>query len=373
VKLLNNRIFISIFLLLISFAVYAPSLKSGFVWDDFLQLKSKNLKFTEEGKEFSLFPDINPERAKNIHFRPLLKLSWSIDNLLWGKSPFGFHLTNIILNSITVLFFYFLAFLILSEFEVKSKEGIAFVGSLFFALFPVHVEAVSWISARGDLLSTSFFLLGLIFHILSYKYGGYRNIAIFLLAVLSFYLALASKEIAVAFPLIAILFDLLHRRIATRGSILRNSVYLLVLLLYLYLRSTRFIVEPIVDNQIGQGSVSSDLQIWDILETLFQTYFFYFKKLVFPFNLNPYIHILPAGITNLLSSILIILIMIVIGFVSFLKKENITAFGTFWILINLGPPSLIAVMSIGQTPLAERFMYLPSRVLCQVIYKSGTY
>src|SRR3970282_2918291 len=108
--------------------------------------------------------------------------------------PFGLYLSNFILHSISTVLFYFLALLVLGEFRVERKEATAFLSSLLFAFHPVHVESVSFIGARADLLSGIFFFLAFIFYILSH-----RKLWFLILAVICFYFFLLSKKIAFSF------------------------------------------------------------------------------------------------------------------------------------------------------------------------------
>ncbi|MGH7902302.1 MAG: hypothetical protein ACRENZ_11265, partial [Thermodesulfobacteriota bacterium] len=139
-----------IILLLISFVVFLPSLKSDYVWDDLKQIRGERYSFRLFDTNRAL---MDPESR---HYRPLLYNSFQIDKFFWANSPFGSHLFNVILFSISTILFYFFSLLVLREFDINKKENVAFLSSLFFSVYPVHVEAVSFISARGDLISGIF-------------------------------------------------------------------------------------------------------------------------------------------------------------------------------------------------------------------------
>src|SRR3989304_6491905 len=199
-----------------------------------------------------------------------------------------------------------MVFLILGEFRVERKESIAFLSSLFFALHPIHVESVSFISARADLLCSVFFFLAIIFNILSY-----RKLWFFILSIFCFYLSLLSKEVAVAFPLVAIGFDLISGRFRSRGNLLRYSFYGLLIFGYFYFRSTR--LESIFKLDWAH--------VWGVLKVLFSSYLFYLEKLVFPFNSNPFISSLPSGSYYFVFSVLVILILCLAGYISIRFKK----------------------------------------------------
>ena len=358
---IQHKGLVALLLFIVSFGVFAPSLKNDFVWDDhkFIIKRSSTLEASHITYRM-LMPEL--KRGKNIHYRPLMFISYVMDKKLWGISPFGFHLSNIILHSISTILFYFMVLLVFGEFRVEKKREIAFLSSLLFALYPIHVEAVSFISARSDLLCGIFFFLAFIFYILSQ-----RRLWFLILTAFCFYLSLLSKEAAVAFPIVALGFDLISRRFASRESILRYSILGVSILIYFYLRGRGYVIIPGVFSERFQLSVQEVVQIWEVLKVLLSSYLFYIKKLVFPFNINPFIATLSIGFYDLVSSILVVILLCIIGFVSIRKREGVTAFGILWILATLGPSSLVAIFRVATMSVAERFLYIPSAGFCMLL------
>lgn len=307
-------------------------------------------------------PENKEQQKVAPYYRPTVFISMVVDKGIWGISPFGFHLTNIIFHSISTALFYFLALLVLEEFRVERKETTAFLSSLFFAVHPMHVESVSWIAGRTDLLCGLFLFLAFIFHILSY-----RKLWFLILAAACFFLSILSKEVAVAFPVVALSFDLLSRKIASRRNILRYAVYAVLTLLYLYLRGRAFISIPEIASQSIQKSVHEGSHIWGVLKILLGSYLFYINKLAFPFEFNAFITTVPGDFYYLVSSILVISVLFAIGFVSIIKRKDVAAFSILWIFVTLGPSCLIAIFVISSTPLAERYLYIPSAGYCLLI------
>lgn len=180
-------------------------------------------------------PKVKNERKAGKYFRPVHQVSLILDNEIWGSSAFGFHLTNIILHSISTVLLYFLVLLLLSEFNVRGRESIALISCILFALYPLHVESVSFISARGDILAAIFFFSSLIFYILSYKRLFYL-----LLAGLCLFLSLLSKEVAIVLPILILGFDLISRRLMSRTNLIKYTILGLITLFYLYVRSISY-------------------------------------------------------------------------------------------------------------------------------------
>lgn len=377
--LVHKKIVVAIFLFILSFLVYSPSLNSDFVWDD-EDIQKAPHSYTVAKIKSHL---INPNK---IHYRPILVASLVLDRNIWEDSAFGFHLSSILLHSIVTVLFFFFALVVLSEFKINQKEGIALLSSIIFATIPIHVESVSFISGRADLLCCIFFMLAIIFHTLSFKKLWYL-----VLAVLSFALSLLSKEAAIVFPLIVLAFDLISRRAAMRSAVLRYSIYVVMFFIYVYLRRTvleRLLADislPWIINanafelsnslstqgflQISGGNpIEYFLQGFILkLKFVLDSYLFYIKTLVFPFDLNPFIVGIPHVPIYTFTAIIVILFLFVISFISIRKKEGISAFGILWLLISLLPLMAVALYGIAAAPYAERFLYIPSVGFCLLI------
>lgn len=189
--------------------IYLPVLQIGFVSDDFsyhsLFKDSWNLFFR---KVISLYYG----DLKFPFVRPVTFISFEIDYQLWGKQAFGFHLTNILLHAInsTLLFYLFTT--------LGMRKVAAAIASLFFALYPGHPEAVTWIGGRFDVLCLTWLLIAMLLWCHARLSGKD-----FLLvpSVVSFLLAVLSKETALAailiFPLLDWLLYLQTRFTAGQG------------------------------------------------------------------------------------------------------------------------------------------------------------
>lgn len=363
-RIIRHRALAAMFLFVVSFSVFAPTLDNGFVWDDltFVESWGSKLKNVQLGLNF-LFPSRSEEARSSKYFRPIFSASLIMDAKIWGNSPFGFHLTNILLHSVSTVLLYLLILLLFKEFERGPGESEAFLGAMLFAVYPIHVEAVSFISARGDILAAMFFLLCLIFYILSY-----RNIFFILLAGASFYLSFLSKEVAFAFPIIIIGFDLISRRMLNRANIIKYIVIGVLLIIYFNLRWGSIENSLNILNTAAFRETGISPGISEFITLFLGAYLFYAWKLIFPYDLNHFIGAFPAGdALNIIISVLLIAGVISVFIISFRKKENITAFSLLWIFATLGPAVLIAVYPLAVTRFAERFLYVPSAGFCMLL------
>ncbi len=141
-------------------AAFLPALQNGFVdWDDdanFLNNPNyRGLGWRQLSWMFTTF--------HKGHYQPLSWMSWGLDYLLWGMNPFGYHLTNLLLHSANAVLFYFIARRLLELASPGSDQRrdlhvsiAAAWAALFFALHPLRVESVAWITERRDVLSAHF-------------------------------------------------------------------------------------------------------------------------------------------------------------------------------------------------------------------------
>ncbi|MBN2053492.1 hypothetical protein JW905_01135 [bacterium] len=149
-------------LLLLTMFIRSQCLLAGFLADDFLHverardmarhglndvLTAFTLTSTDLGLTWYTPPDIQIQ-----YFRPLSSALFLMDFHLWGLSPRGYHLTNLLLHAVNVLLVFALARLLLRD------TFPAWLAALLFLLHPASTEAVNWISARTELIMTTFVL-----------------------------------------------------------------------------------------------------------------------------------------------------------------------------------------------------------------------
>jgi len=166
-------------LLGVALLVYGNSLANGFTMDDELYIL-RNPQVTQHSIKLLLQP--NP--ASNV-FRPVTFATFGLNWLAAGYRPFGYHLVNLLLHACVVV----LLFLVLRKVldRLGSCELISLLAALLFAVHPIHTEAVSSVVGRSELLAAGFLFAAWLSH-LNDRY---------VLALLSFALALLSKESAI--------------------------------------------------------------------------------------------------------------------------------------------------------------------------------
>jgi Flp pilus assembly protein TadD len=128
---------------------YVPALRGGYVWDDDLYLTRNPLITAPDGLFRIWFSLDTPSQ-----YFPLVYTSFRFEHALWGFNPFGYHLVNVLLHAAN-------AILIYGVLRMLGVAG-AWFPAFLFALHPVQVESVAWITERKNVLSTLFFLLALL-------------------------------------------------------------------------------------------------------------------------------------------------------------------------------------------------------------------
>lgn len=356
----RNRLVLSIILLIVSFAVFIPSLYNEFVWDD--------VTFIVEAEpyleKYEFKPGIFLKKPKsNIkYFRPLFTLSLVTDYRMWGIAPFGYHLTNILLHSACTLALYFMVLVLCREFKVKSGNAVAFLSSLLFAVYPLHVESVSFISARADMMAGALLFLSVGFYALSY-----RKLLYLLPAAASLFLSLYTKEVAYSFPIVLLGFDLISRRFFSRINIAKYAIIALLVSLYVLVRFDSFLsAEELLKKSTLRGLSGMDL-VGEIVVGFLGSYLYYGWKFLYPYELNHFIASIPGGDAfHITLSAIFVLAVVAVCFVSIKKKENFTAFSLLLLFATIGPAVMIAIFPVAITRFAERFMYIPSAGFCML-------
>src|SRR4051812_28916505 len=126
--------------IVVALAVYAPALRSYYIWDDDVWVVgNENLRSLDGLKQIWLSPTSNQE------YYPLTNTVFWIEYHLWGLNPVGYHTTQVLLHGVTA----WLAWLLLTRLRVPGA-GLA---AAIFLVHPVNVETVAWVTEHKNTLS----------------------------------------------------------------------------------------------------------------------------------------------------------------------------------------------------------------------------
>jgi tetratricopeptide (TPR) repeat protein len=170
-------------LLLTTFAAYQPAWRGGFLWDDDAHITRSDLRSTDGLRRIWV------EVGATQQYYPLVHSAFWVQHALWGDNPLGYHLVSILLHALAAC----LLAVILRGLAVPWPWLAAFV----FALHPVHVESVAWITELKNTLSGVLFLASAWAYL---RFDGTRQRRMYGLAAGLFILALLSKTITATLP-----------------------------------------------------------------------------------------------------------------------------------------------------------------------------
>jgi protein O-mannosyl-transferase len=265
---------------------FFPALRAGFVsWDDDTYFLAN-----------PYYRGLGPEQLSWMftvmsgHYMPLTWLSHGLDYVLWGMRPTGYHAVNVLLHALTAAAAYFVALRVLAaavapEPRAALRVGAA-VAALVFALHPLRVESVAWITERRDVLCGLFFLLAILCYLRAIEPDGQRRGAWYWSAVALAALALLSKAMAVTLPAILVLLDIYPLRRLGPGRWNRRKVWL-EKIPFVTLSAAAAVLAIIAQRSVGALSDLRALGIVDRLGLTCYALVFYAWKTLVPTGLAP--------------------------------------------------------------------------------------
>src|SRR5947207_5183597 len=352
-------IIIYLFLAAISVTVFSQTIRYDFVnFDDDLYVY--NAPAIQAGLTIKgIALAFTTPHASNWH--PLATISHMLDCQLYGLKAGGHHATNILLHTIAVL----LLFRVLLQMTV-SVWGSVVVAALF-AVHPLHVESVAWVSERKDVLSAVFFLLMLNAYV---RYARAASITRYLAVAVLFAARLMSKPMLVSAPFILLLLDYWPLRRFAQPSSTKGKAKILQsdhqrrVIRRLFLEKIPLLVLSagscvitFVVQKRATGAIPPLPFPWR-LQNAFASYVIYVWKTLWPTRLAVfYPH--PDNTLAIWEVILAIgfLLAVTVAAIVFRRERPYLFTGWFWYLGMLVP--VIGLVQVGEQGYADRYTYLP--------------
>jgi Flp pilus assembly protein TadD len=349
-------------ILLLTAVVYTNSIHNDFTnWDDLgLVVENPAIRSLSIDNLIDIF---TPKPGKT--YQPVRVLSYAIDYSLWKLNPLGYHLGNIALHGFSAVILYLLLASLLNqiraESSLESNRLIALLASLLFAVHPVNVEAVTWISSRKYGLLTFFYFSSLYFYIKNSEKGRHHRIY-YALSVVSYVLSLLSSPFSVTLPAILFLYDYCRIRDLNLYNIIKSR--LLFYLPYLVLSISQFLIllnsfttTPGPEPAIKSHEMNN---IFYTFLTMLRVLYDYMKNLIFPFWLNNmYVDYTSTSLFEykVILSLLVIFLLLGILFFQVKADNKVNLFCLGWFVLTWLPVSNIIPIS---TKMADRYLYLPA-------------
>ncbi|MCB9235471.1 MAG: tetratricopeptide repeat protein [Bacteroidia bacterium] len=337
----DRRVILALVLILLgTVVIYLPALNGEFTnWDDQIYVTANPL-VTNFGAD-QVGDLFTQQVGGNIH--PVTMLSLILNYQISGLNPFSYHLVNLLFHlANTVLVFLFLWRI----FPKSPWPGL--VAALLFAVHPLHVESVAWISERKDVLYVFFFLWGLLVWL---RYLEKPRPALWILALGLFTLSLLSKPAAVVFPLVLLALQLLQQRKIDLNFGLKILPFLVLAILMglitLQSQSAGGNLEAHNFNLWQKGIFAS----YGLVMYLVRLGYIHNVSIMYPFpdpqNLPFLFYLMPVG------ALLLIGISVYFG-----RKNRFILFAFLFYLINL--ILVLQLIGVGNALIADRYTYLSS-------------
>jgi protein O-mannosyl-transferase len=346
---------------LVTFVVYSGSLSFDFVWDDWPQIVNSPIIQAWSNLPRAFTSDLWYHVARHqVYYRPLF-VAWSMLNYtLFGLRPWGWHLGAVLLHVGAVA----------SVFWLVRRLGLEYwtaaLAALIFALHPVHIEPIAWVSAASDTMVTIFAVLA---------FGAFLNgrdskckpeqrkrVAWWVASLALLACALLTKEMAVMFSALVGIYAWLHpaQKEASPGqralgAVMESAPYALVTLAYVLLRKHALL------HATGQFDPSHGMM--DVVRTLPLVLSIYLRQLLVPVGMTA-LYYTPYVTTAILSHVAVpaaVLGAALVGMWYWNRREgnSTVTFAGLWLLIGLAPALYLRNFGNGDF-VRDRYMYLPS-------------
>jgi tetratricopeptide (TPR) repeat protein len=351
----QRRVVLALLLALLTLFLYNPVANHGFVNFDDPGYVTGN-RHIQAGLSWSTlrWAFASTDQA---NWHPLTWLSHALDYQLFHLKAAGHHYDNLLLHAACVI----LLFLFLESVTGLAARSAVVAG--LFAVHPINVESVAWISERKNVLCTVFFLLGLYTYAwYASRPGGKRYLAVIAL----FALGLMSKPMVITFPLVLLLLDYwpLQRMNFVRAvGDDTQSRYAMRPLKDLILEKVPMLALSAASAvltmvaQKGGGAVRDQYSFSLRAANAIVAYARYIGKAVWPSDLAAIYPFPRAGLPVwevLLSTG--VLVSLTVAVLTRARKSYLTV-GWFWFLGTLVP--VIGLVQVGEQAMADRYAYIP--------------
>ena len=342
-------------IIFVGFIAFSNIFGNSFVWDDeemvvknFPIFQTTNIpQFFKQATFFS-----GGSGLSGWFYRPLVMISFLLTGVIFGQSPFGFHLVQLVLHLAGAS----ILFLVLRElFQLKVKKEatpLALLLSLIFVVHPAHVEAVSYISSIAEPLYTLLFLVA--FLVIIKSRSKKLTSKQFYIVIASFLLSLLTKEGAVIFlPIVAVYLFFFDKKALLK----KITPFVVGLGGYLLIRLTFFGIQTQRPDFL---SPISNVSFYERLLTVPFVFSRFLMTFFFPKILSVSQHRVVMNINDpyfIAPLILSLAFVLVVAFYLIKKRSKMATFFAIWFVFAVSPVlNLILPLDMS---FAERWLYIP--------------
>jgi len=251
---------------------YTPAMQGGFVWDDDSYVSENTTLRTFDGLRRIWF-----ELGAVPQYYPLVHTTYWVEYHLWQLNPFGYHVVNVFLHGLGAV----LLWAVLRRLSIPG----AYLAAAIFALHPVHVESVAWITERKNVLSGVFYMSALLAYI---RFARLDNNgrdtphpwSFYVLSLVLYTCALFSKTVTCTLPA-AILLVIWWKR----GHLAWRNVFPLIPM-FLIGVVMGIVTVWMETHHVGTRYIEWHLSLVDRCLVAGRVVWFYAAKLFFPYKLT---------------------------------------------------------------------------------------
>lgn len=328
-----------ILILVLTVFLFSSSLTQSFVsWDDEGHLtQNLQVRSLDPSNIAAIFLS-----EVNRTYIPLTVFSFAIEHQFFGYKPWIYHLNNLLLHLAIIILVYVFAL------RLDFGHHAALLAALLFAVHPMRVESVVWVTQRKDVLYSFFYMLALWQYVV---YVREHKTAAFVRTVIFGFLSILSKPMALSLPLVLCLLDWYLKRPVTGRIVFEKFV--MALMVWPVAWQTYAMNMRAVDFQFPQSIL---IWVWCLI--------FYILKFIFPAELLVLYQLpQPIGIQNAEYASAVVLFLILIVLVLKFNRSRLFIFALGYLLL-----SVFFLLRFDNkqdlTVVADRFMYLPSLGVC---------
>jgi len=330
--------------------LYLNALPNPFVYDDYRLILENSSILNLWDLRGIVYRDMT---------RPLVNLSYAIDTALWGRAPFGFHVTSVLLHMVNVWLVLYLAWALAEDRRrqrdqllpaVASSRVIATATALLFAAHPLMTQAVGYISGRSEVLYTALFLLAFFAARRWMLHGGRRW---WVAATGLWALALLAKETAAMLGIVLLCYD----RLVLEGDAKEKRRRLLRLHVPLLAAATAAAVLRVSVLTLVEYPDQAPVD-WRFTLVAFDVFWRYLMLLAMPRGQSvfhdvplPFSPLTPGAIAGTAG-----LVVLLLAAWRFRRTHSVLALGVFWFVLLLVPSGVLFALGRGE-PMAEHRAY----------------
>ncbi len=259
----------------ITLTAYWPSIQGGFIWDDDDYVtENETLRSVDGLIAIWTRPSATPQ------YYPLVHSTFWIEYQLWGLWPAGFHIVNVLVHSLTAV----LLWRVLLWLRVPG----AWFAALVFAIHPVHVESVAWITERKNVLSGLFYVSAVLCYLKYWDFVEPKSEQLepphtnathtrwYILAHVFFIAALLSKTVTATLPAALLVLIWWKRGRITVGNVIKLTPMLVIGIAF------GLMTVWLEKNQVGASGIDWELTFFERVLIAGRAIVFYASKILWP-------------------------------------------------------------------------------------------